>query len=164
MSQKNIWITVSVIVLVILGVWWGVASKDSSDDVGSDENRSNFARVEENAVVAVDQKPSGEVTVPVAVMKDGGFVVIHLANEGGAPGEIIGASEYLSAGEHSNVVVRLDSEVSDETELIAMLHKDDGSREFNADLDLPVLSQFGGPIMMSFIIDSAAGESFDTKL
>ena len=166
MSQKAIWTTIVIVILIIIGIWWGITANNGEDVEPVDDNgtTTNQLRVEDNAIVALDQRPGDEITVPAATLEEGGFVVIHNVNEGGAPGDIIGASDYLSAGDHSNVVIELDAAVEDETELIAMLHSDDGDRVFNAEDDDPILSTLGGPIMMSFMIDSAAGENFDVKL
>lgn len=163
MSQKTIW-TIVIVILVILGIWWAVAANGDDPEDTTDANGTNTQQVEDNAIVAVNQRPSDEILISQANLENGGFVVIHDVNEDGSPGEILGSSDYLSADEHSNIEIALAEEPADETELIAMLHTDDGDQTFSAEDDDPILSTLGGPIMMRFMIDTAAGENFDVKL
>ncbi|GEM_PF-2581177 len=54
-----------------------------------------------------------------------GFVVIHRVAEGGGAGSVIGNSALLNMGETPNVTVPVTG-ITDTTELIAMLHYDNG--------------------------------------
>ncbi|WP_123534765.1 DUF7282 domain-containing protein [Halosimplex salinum] len=65
-----------------------------------------------------------EVRVESATLSDGGFIAIH---EGSASGDVIGTSRYLEPGQHSNVRIDLDEDVSETTTLVAMPHLDDNS-------------------------------------
>lgn len=162
MSKQTIWATVVVVILVILGAWWAVATNES--EVANEDDAAGL-QAEDNAIVALDQKPDDEIVISEVVLVEDGFVVIHEVNEDGDPGEIIAASAFLEAGEeHMDVSIALSEEPADETELIAMLHSDNGDEIFDAEMDAPILSELGGPIMMSFMIDTAAGENFDVKL
>jgi len=83
-----------------------------------------------------DQESDGSsVLVDSVTLPDGGYVVIH-ESDGGAPGPVLGNSSYLSAGTSTDVAVTLDSPISEDQELIAMAHTDDGDQQYefpNAD-------------------------------
>jgi predicted ribosomally synthesized peptide with SipW-like signal peptide len=61
------------------------------------------------------------VFVNSAYLPDGGFVVVHDPNDGGA---IIGVSDLLAPGAHVNLAVPLDSSPAGD-EVLAMPHRDD---------------------------------------
>jgi hypothetical protein len=68
------------------------------------------------------------VTVDSVALPDGGFVAIHRDS---VSGPVVGVSAYLSAGTHTDVLVRLDEAVDDRTTLVAMAHRDtDGDLVF----------------------------------
>jgi flagellar protein FlaJ len=76
-----------------------------------------------------DQTMAGEtVTVDSVSLSEGGYITIRARN---ADGEIVGHSEYLAAGGHEDVRIRLESTYSDEMELYAVPHLDtDGDERF----------------------------------
>ncbi|WP_436912145.1 type II secretion system F family protein [Halosimplex marinum] len=76
-----------------------------------------------------DQTVAGEtVTVDSVSLSEGGYVTVRAR---GADGEIVGHSEYLAAGGHEDVRIRLGSTYSDEMELYAVPHLDtDGDERF----------------------------------
>ena len=63
-------------------------------------------RVEENAIYVEDQKPNTKVLVNTVTLSKPGFVVIH-KNNNGNPGEVIGSSQYLPAGNSNNIVIKI---------------------------------------------------------
>ena len=88
------------------------------------------------SVSVSDQQSAGQiVTVDSVSLPDGGFVVVHAGaglEAGNAVGSVVGTSQYLSAGQHADVRVVLDSTLSSgSTRLVAMPHEDtDGDAVF----------------------------------
>ncbi|WP_255149673.1 HVO_2072 family ArtA-dependent S-layer glycoprotein [Halorarius halobius] len=66
------------------------------------------------------------VVVESASLPDGGFVVVHDASllDGNVVGSAVGVSEYLEAGNASNVTVTFEEPVSESGTYIAMPHRD----------------------------------------
>ncbi|MFB6131445.1 MAG: hypothetical protein ABEJ28_11575, partial [Salinigranum sp.] len=103
-----------------------------------------------NASVTFDDQFSNgsSVTVSSVELSDGGFVAIH--NQSGA---VVGVTDYLSAGSHSNVTASLSGpvEMNSTERLIAMPHYDSNDNQqwdfvsSNGSDDPPYLSQ-GMPV------------------
>ncbi|WP_225334883.1 DUF7282 domain-containing protein [Halomicrobium urmianum] len=73
----------------------------------------------------------GDVLVASATLPEGGFVAVH-ANSTNGTDDVIGASEYLQAGEQLNVTVPLDAPLDETTALSATVHRDtDGDQALN---------------------------------
>lgn len=95
------------------------------------------------------------ITVNGAYMAEGGFVVMHdstsLADNGAIP-SVVGVSDYLEPGFHASIEVSLDEEVTTDTVLVAMPHRDtdeDETYDFEdsggAD-DGPYVNDAGAPV------------------
>jgi len=68
------------------------------------------------------------VTVDSASLSEGGYVTIRART---ADGEVVGHTEYLAAGDHEDLRIRLESTYSDRMELYAVPHLDtDGDERF----------------------------------
>lgn len=93
-----------------------------------------------------DQDSDGRsVIVQQATLSDGGYLVIHGESDG-APGAVLGHSEYLEPGEHTTVQVTLDDPITSTQTLIAMAHTDDGDQEYEfPDADGPYTAD-GKPV------------------
>ncbi|MFD1589252.1 BGTF surface domain-containing protein [Halorientalis brevis] len=89
---------------------------------------------------------NGAVTVDSVTMSEGGYVVIH---QGDASGDVIGNTEYLSAGEHNDVSVSLDSDLASNQTLVAMAHMDTND---NQEFEFP---DADGPYDVNGSVDSA---------
>ena len=104
--------------------------------------------------IAVSDQAVGSnntVTIGEAVSPAAGWVVIH-ADEGGAPGEVIG-HQYVEPGLNPDFQVEIDVRGVTDT-LYAMLHADTGTAgtfDF-PDADPPVTDSNGDPVMQSFNI------------
>ncbi|OHA16381.1 MAG: hypothetical protein A3G52_02000 [Candidatus Taylorbacteria bacterium RIFCSPLOWO2_12_FULL_43_20] len=131
-------------------------------EINTEETTGLFT--EPNAIYVSDQKPGNVVSLNVAVLENGGYVVIHESNSEMAPGPIIGNTEYLDAGEHSDVKITLSRDVTDGEQIFAMIHVDNGDKEFNASDDPAVASSLSGPIMIKFNIDEDVQVPVDLKL
>ncbi|MEZ4711774.1 MAG: spondin domain-containing protein [Caldilineaceae bacterium] len=77
-----------------------------------------------NVTVADQPLPNDAVIVAEAVSDGPGWVVIH-ADDGGAPGPVIGHSTPLTDGINSGLIIVIDGDAATET-LYAMLHIDAG--------------------------------------
>ncbi|MFC7250975.1 BGTF surface domain-containing protein [Halomicroarcula sp. GCM10025324] len=83
------------------------------------------------ASVSISDQDSDGTTVVVdsAQLSDGGFIAIH---EGSATGDVIGASDYLEAGSHSDIEVTLDTPQDGDFTAVAMPHMDtDGDETYD---------------------------------
>lgn len=123
-------------------------------DADGDENEASVGGDE---VHVSDHAPGDDVVraTRVVLAKDG-YVVIHAVADG-VPGAILGNSGMLSAGEHENVLVQLDSLLTAGTSLIAMLHSDNnGDAIFSPADDAPVLDEDGAVVLMKFSVDEEA--------
>ena len=86
------------------------------------------------SVTFPDQTTGGEtVTVEDVTLSEGGFVAVQ--NDSGAnPGEVRGASAYLSPGTHDEVTVELDAPLSSDADLAAQAYTDsDADRRYEYD-------------------------------
>lgn len=89
-------------------------------------------------IEASDQRLGETVAIASVMAPADAFVVVHLADEEGMPGERLGYTA-VPAGESQNVVVELDEELEERTTLIAALHADQGTAgEFEFDMAAPV--------------------------
>ena len=79
------------------------------------------------SIHAADQKSNGKaVKIPEAYLKEKGYMVIH-AYAGGTPGEVIGVSELLQAGEAENIRVKLEKKLSTSANVWPMLHTENNN-------------------------------------
>lgn len=164
MSKNTI--VVLIVVLVISGAGWYLYTSPSEEGIPNSNPSANVSGMlaEDNAVVAMAQKPGSTVTVSAVYLAEPGYVVIHESAEG-APGAILGASALLSAGENRNVVVVLSRAALEGEELNAMLHTDaDGEGVFDASVDTPVESILGGPINGWFQVTVSASENVPVSI
>lgn len=96
------------------------------------------------------------VTIPAVTLAQPGFVVLHSVDASGqlVVTPVIGSSEYLTAGEHENVTIRLDgSEVPAVGDTVyAMLHTDDGDGTYTFPMSDPPVTNAAGIVMQSFVL------------
>ena len=138
-----------------------VKSNGALDDSPTD---SSALRAEENALYISEQKPGDSILVSFAILKNGGYVVIH-ENKNEKPGTIIRSSQHLSRGEHENLIIRLTRPIKSGNSLYAMLHEDDGDGVFNPIKDAPIRSRISNePLMMIFDVDDNANPDIPVSL
>ncbi|TGC10635.1 DUF7282 domain-containing protein [Methanolobus halotolerans] len=116
----------------------------------------------ESAVSFEDQDTEGNMVVVDSVsLPDGGYVVIH-ASENGSAGDVIGHSQYMETGNHSDVEIRLDAPIETDQEVIAMTHMDDGDGVYQfPGPDVPYTSD-NVPVTDSAMITVENGSSSQT--
>jgi hypothetical protein len=168
MERHHIGIALAIALLVGAG-WYFMMSREAVAPLLPDENAENGERSEaedspeptagmrigEYAVYAPDQQPGASVIVPLVALGAGGFVVIH-ADQGGAPGAILGASQLLAEGEHERLTVPLSRPSRDGEALYARLYIDDGDGAFMISKDQPALDPMEQPVTMQFSADADA--------
>ncbi|WP_226023246.1 DUF7282 domain-containing protein [Halomicrobium salinisoli] len=106
-----------------------------------------------NASITFDDQNAtdGDVLVASATLPEGGFVAIH-ANSTNGTDDVLGASEYLQAGEQLNVTVPLEEPLDETTALNATVHRDtDGDQAFDysasdGEVDAPYENATGAPV------------------
>ncbi len=141
-NNKKIWLWVIIALLVIGIIYLIASSRDTTDTVVTvDETGETSVRV-------ADQTPDSlSVVVDFVSLAKPGFVVIH-KNANGQPGEIIGVSELLEAGESRSVSILANLTAGES--YFAMLHADNGNGQFSAELDAAFVDEKGDPIMGRF--------------
>lgn len=107
----------------------------------------------ENAIAVHDQAPGTKAVVSMVTLKDAGWVVIH-EDKDGAPANILGA-QRLDAGTYSvPIEVQLLRSTLEGSTYYAMLHSDDGDKQFDHKQDLPITDSLQNIIMMKFVATS----------
>lgn len=141
-----------------------VENGENIENADLPRDTSNGMRVEQNAVVATEQRPNKSVTIAQVYLSAPGYVVIREDNDGVA-GDIIGTSAVLKVGQNDKVTVTLSRSTNDGDKLWAMLHSEMNSNTtFDAASDTAVESSFGGPISGWFEIRADADENFEVTL
>lgn len=103
-----------------------------------------------NTVSVDEQRAGNSVFVSLATLSRGAWIAIHEDN-GGVPANILGA-RYFPAGKTAGTVDLLRATVPS-TLYYAVVHQDDGDREFDFRRDEPLQDPFGNVIMVSFKTD-----------
>lgn len=107
----------------------------------------------ENSIQVANQAATSSATITSASFGQGGYIVIHAATADGAPGEVIGYSEYLAPGSYDNVQITLTKPVKIGDNLFAMLHGDDGDQTYGfPDEDLPLKDNAGNIILQKYTV------------
>jgi len=81
----------------------------------------------------------GQLTIESASLSEGGYVVVHAED---ADGEVLGVSDYLASGSHSEVTIQLDSPPSSGQRVAFVVHQETNGNnqldyDFGARDDLP---------------------------
>jgi S-layer glycoprotein len=135
----------------------GAADDAPADDAPASDDMADDEMATGPAAVSADDQTGGGTTITVAsvTLPSAGFVVIH-ADNGGAPGPVIGHSALLSAGESTDVVVSLDTALDADTTVFPMAHvdaNDNGEYEFappDVTTDVPATTA-DGPVAVTAI-------------
>lgn len=95
--------------------------------------------VTKNMVMTDEVMPGDSVMVSEAYLEQAGFIVVH-EDEDGAPGDVIGVSDYLGEGNIEDEEILLDRVVEGGEVLYVMLHEDDGDEEWSEE-DGPIVGE-----------------------
>ena len=99
--------------------------------------------------LSVESQPAGsKVFIKEAGFADGGWIVVREDAEG-APGKILGARR-LDAGKYENIEVELLRGTEPGLVYHAILHGDDGDKEFDFNKDFPIRNDSGETIIREF--------------
>lgn len=124
-----------------------------------DNGTGTDGEMEDEATLTVEDQGTSngnQVTIPSAMIRESGWVVIHRNADGGPQVPDIIGKAMLDAGSNSDVTIQLEESVADGETLWAMLHQDTGTKgeyEFTGSdsPDQPVTA--GGDILAkSFMI------------
>ncbi len=114
-------------------------------------------------LIVPEQAGGSEIFIESAVLPNAGYVVIHREKDGKL-GEIIGVSEFLSAGIKGNFLMSIDEEVVEGDTLFAMIHTDDGDGIFDGSLDVPLVEDKGDIVLVKFVIVNEGALEDEFKL
>lgn len=109
-----------------------------------------------NSVSVEDQKPGNNVLIQSLSLAVTGWVVIHDDNNG-KPGHILGAHRF-NVGTYAGQNVELLKGTEEGKVYYAMLHADDGDRQFDYRVDLPLKDETGNMVMMRFVATSKSAQ------
>lgn len=132
------------------------ASEEVAEDLdnGGNVSQSGYNKKAEaiivsgiNAVEVNDQPAGDKVEITMATLSKAGWVVIH-EDDNGASGKVLGARRY-EPGIYLAEVELLRPTESGKI-YYAMLHLDDGDKEFNLSSDGPIKGEDGRVVMDSF--------------
>ena len=109
-----------------------------------------------NAIAVNDQSPGSKVAVSLVSLAADGWVVIHDERDG-TPASILGARRF-DVGANQTGSVDLLRPTEEGKVYYAMLHADDGDRQFDHEKDLPIRDSQGNAILMRFVASAAPPE------
>lgn len=156
------------VILTILGAVVGYYLRSGSLQKGGkavvEKPSPNAFRIGSNSIYMADQLPGREVKVSFVSLEKDGFVVIH-ENKDGKPGQAIGVSSLLPAGETKNILpIALSRQVLHGETFWVALHGDDGDGTFDPFKDSFLTDTLNQPVMMQFMIDKEAQEPGEVNL
>lgn len=136
-----------------LGFWLGrgLPSRPAGQATGPAEaaNISGLTLLGGNAIAVNDQPPGMRVEVSLVSLAADGWVVVH-EDLNGKPGRILGAQRF-NAGQNQTGAADLLRGIEEGRVYYAMLHADDGDRQFDHQKDLPLRDPQGNAILMRFV-------------
>lgn len=136
----------------------GFSSCSDDDDNGTVEIPETTASITANAQVV----SQNEIVVSNVNVEADSWVVVRKVNEDGTFSDIIGISEVLEEGSHSDITIELDNTdatdvtLEDGDSLVVMLHEDDGDGVFEYEgtsgADALITDSLGSAINSNFVV------------
>lgn len=163
-KRSMIIISVIFIILLVFAVSYLLLSKGTQQQTNNNiakttGNTTQNSVIETglNEVAVSGEMPSADVvTLQDIDISNPGFILIRRDNQG-APAEIIGLSEYLSAGKNRNINVTLTKPAATGEILYAMVYIDNtGNQEFDFPGDEPAKDPDGNLAIYSFFAGGKA--------
>lgn len=161
-------VPILILVLVVAGAafWYqGQRTKSTTTSplpAGRTDQTSGSVVEGGNAINVNKQEAGDLVTVDLTVLSEPGFVVIHKSTTDGKPGEVVGHSDYLTAGQHTDVALELDTPSKAGGVYFAMLHGDNGDKDYTSlDEDKPLKDSQGNVVTMKFEVAVASEQPED---
>ena len=148
---------------------------EEMDGTTTAEEPASVTFLNQTAGITFVNETANDTTVMIerAVLPEGGYVVIHAAEnvsgeyeqaENVTIGAVLGNSTYLEPGDHANVVIQLDRPLNESQTLVAMAHRDTNA---NQQYDFPEADEpytfMGSPVTQSgyVIVTDAAGQMIE---
>lgn len=162
MKNKGIIIFIVVIIIIIAGFF--LFNSFLKNNVIEQDTSPQEVIKEDASLIVPEQAGGTNVFIEKAFLPDGGYVVVHRA-EDGKPDKIIGVSEYLQGGSSDNFLMDIDEEVVEGDILFAVLHADgNGDEKFDPLLDPLIFDNDGNPVSVEFNIVSEGALDDEVKL
>lgn len=133
------------IALIIFSGWDGDRAEEDNTKIANENAYTPSPGY--NTITIDDQKAGNTVFVSLTTLSRSAWIAIHEEN-GGAPGNILGA-RYFSSGKTAGTVELLRATTAGNA-YYAIIHEDDGDREFDFRNDLPLQDPFGNYFMAEF--------------
>lgn len=124
----------------------------------SQEATSPSTLLEGGNAIMVEEQAAGDIAyIDLAVLEEPGFVVVYAVNADGSQGELVGHSDYYQKGQSEDVPVEIDPAMKTGETYIAILHGDDGDKDFGSGVeDKPLKDEDGKEVSMKFKVGAAA--------
>lgn len=140
-------------------------TEPETTEPSADTTEAEAAPVTGPATITADDQSGDGTSVLVASVSlpTDGFVVVH-ADDGGAPGPILGWSDLLPAGDSSDVVVELEEPIAASGTVFPMAHVDangNGEYEFmppDVTIDVPATTADGGVAVLPIAYEVTGSE------
>ena len=141
--------------IVGLGISWFIfepprAGEENGGMADALDTAAPLVLLGSNAIAVNNQPAGSSVLVQMAVFAEPGWVAIHEERDGGL-GNTLGAG-WFPAGQNSGTIELLRGTVPGGT-YYAVLHKDDGDRQYNYKIDAPLTDPEGNALMMKFVAE-----------
>ena len=144
--------------LAVLALGFGFSSCSDDDDNGTVEIPETTASVTANAQI-VNQN---EVLISNVIVEENSWLAVRKVNDDGTFTDIIGVSDMLEAGTHTDISITLDNtdaadvSLEDGDTLVVMIHEDDGDGVFEYEgtsgADALVTDSMGSAIDADFVV------------
>lgn len=144
--------------IAVFALSLGFSSCSDDDDNGTVEIPETTASVTANAQI-INQN---EVVISNVILESDSWLTVRKVNEDGTFTEIIGVSDMLEAGTHTDIVIELDNtdatdvNLEDGDTLVVMIHEDDGDGVFEYEgtsgADALVTDSMGSAINSNFVV------------
>lgn len=162
MKNKGIIFFIAIILFIIVGfLVFNAFLKESVVEPVVQENITGNDNL--LSLIVPEQAGGKEIFIESSVLPDAGYVVVHREKDG-KPGDIIGVSDFLSAGVKENFLMSINEEVVEGDTLFAMIHSDDGDGVFDESLDVPFVDGNGDVILVKFSIVNEGALDNEFKL
>lgn len=119
------------------------------DDKNNGEQENGGVQMSDNSVQVPDQPAGLRVILPSLSVGQDSWVAIHEDMDGSVSPVILGASRF-DAGEYTDEVANLLRNTEEGNTYYAVIHVDDGDKEFDPEKDTPVTNSQGAPVMDAF--------------
>jgi len=159
-SSKGIVIAALIVILILIGAYWFFISSpavpneetdqpiNNSEEISSSDSESKV-EIPTSSLLEVSDQSAGEmVKVSSVSLSADSWVAVHEERNGGL-GNILGAL-WLPAGTHSNQEVELLRATESGTKYFVVIRSDNGDKEFDHEIDLPLKDADGNEILSSF--------------